>query len=587
LALAGGDGSKTLVEASDQNGRLLMPLYVGVIGIRGVKASPRLSKKIDQAIDLLFSAVPPFAEPYIQLIAVSTLQEGSDQLVAKEMLARINTGLEVILPFAQTDYEQDFAAAEARDTLRLLLQHARRVGTIRAESASQSATHDLPGTPSANFLEDGDDPLLRLSYSPDASYAAVGSTIVDRSDVLLAIWDGKADPPDDQVPLGGTFAAIQRARVQGRPLIWVRPEGGESPTLLTENLELTTAQEQTDEEWPWPWRDKSLRRLQQYNAADISEADLASQRSECAQDLPSTPSISPRLHYETFVQWLLPPLARSSYLARSWSRRTSLVEFGLYFLSWMAVSSVAYQLIWNKDHRWVALEVIALVLILVGLSAAHRLEMQDRWTAYEYLAERLRCSLVLALIGADIKIGTGPDPIGAEPAMARAFYSFWTCRPPSRATDEDVPALRQLLGEHWIPGLAAAEYRTADRSRRLVKHLHVAVGILFVVSLLVAIVHFSTEVKPAWLRDLLSWLSISVPASGAAVSGYLEQTGYRHEYERNRQLARGLERVGAQVLLASQLDDIRNAATKIDELIREANGERFAAARRQGFATPG
>ena len=123
------------------------------------------------------------------LTLVSSLAEGADQLVAEEALA---VGYQLVspLPFARDLYEQDFVRDKSVETFRRLLGQA-------------SEIMELPGervTPAAD----------------QAAYAKAGQRMLDKVDVLLAIWNGAAARGT-----GGTAEIIASAVKRGLPTVWI------------------------------------------------------------------------------------------------------------------------------------------------------------------------------------------------------------------------------------------------------------------------------------------------------------------------------------------------------------------------------
>jgi hypothetical protein len=119
------------------------------------------------------------------LIGITSLAAGADQLFAEIVLQNGGT-LEAIIPFA--DYEKTFADHEDLETYRSLLASA--------------ATVEL--------LERGD--------SNEEAYLLAGKRVVDLSELVLALWDGK--PAQG---LGGTADVVQYARDTRKKIIHLNP----------------------------------------------------------------------------------------------------------------------------------------------------------------------------------------------------------------------------------------------------------------------------------------------------------------------------------------------------------------------------
>lgn len=131
-------------------------------------------------------------------VAVSALAEGADRLFADAALA-LGYELHVCLPFTSADYETTFTDPAGHAEYHRLLGLAR-------------STIELPGT-----LADS-----------KAGYEAVGHAMVDASDIVVAVWDGKPS-----AGRGGTPEIIEHALGCGRPAVWVDAAYLRKPIILT------------------------------------------------------------------------------------------------------------------------------------------------------------------------------------------------------------------------------------------------------------------------------------------------------------------------------------------------------------------
>ena len=130
--------------------------------------------------EIIRAALPP-------LVAITSLAAGADQAVANEVLA-VDGKLEVIVPCRR--YERSFQSSAAAKEFRSLLSRADDVTRLDYEEPSEEA------------------------------YWAAGRAVVDRSDLLLAVWDGQPARG-----LGGTADVVAYAREIGTPVRIVWPTG--------------------------------------------------------------------------------------------------------------------------------------------------------------------------------------------------------------------------------------------------------------------------------------------------------------------------------------------------------------------------
>jgi hypothetical protein len=168
---------------------------IGVTGHRILAEVDRLETGLDEVVRRLEATFPD------AWTVISALAEGSDRLVSNRLLARPATRLVVVLPVERRDYETDFET-----------------------EASRAEFHDLLGR-AAEVIEVAPQP------SRDEAYEAGGLTVLERADVLVAIWDGQRAQGR-----GGTGGVVAKVRERGLPLAWVhagnRRPGTDVPTSL-------------------------------------------------------------------------------------------------------------------------------------------------------------------------------------------------------------------------------------------------------------------------------------------------------------------------------------------------------------------
>ena len=81
--------------------------------------------------------------------------------------------IEVVLPLTKEDYLEDFETEESKHEFEELLNKARRPITLRKYLLKKSYRHE------------------DLAESRRQAYKAVGQYVVNRCDILIALWDGE------------------------------------------------------------------------------------------------------------------------------------------------------------------------------------------------------------------------------------------------------------------------------------------------------------------------------------------------------------------------------------------------------------
>jgi hypothetical protein len=149
-------------------------ITLGVTGHRVLPGGAALGERVDGAIDALADGR--------RVHLLTSLAEGADRLVAHRVLARAGGTIEAILPLAVDDYEDDFADPPSRAEFRDLLDRAGATEVVTAPTRT-------------------------------AAYEAAGFAVVERSEALVALWDGR--PARGR---GGTADVVAHARRLGHPV---------------------------------------------------------------------------------------------------------------------------------------------------------------------------------------------------------------------------------------------------------------------------------------------------------------------------------------------------------------------------------
>jgi hypothetical protein len=163
---------------------------IGVIGHRYLSDPESIEKQVDLA---LLRIQETFKGDKLNIL--SQLAIGADQIVARRALTYPETRLLVPLPMPLDIYLEDFGASAARDAFFELYRRAYEIWT-------------LPG-----------------AGTRDDAYYAAGVFLVERSDVVVAVWDGQAARGR-----GGTAEMVALSRERGIPLAWILARNNASST---------------------------------------------------------------------------------------------------------------------------------------------------------------------------------------------------------------------------------------------------------------------------------------------------------------------------------------------------------------------
>jgi hypothetical protein len=175
-----------------------VPPTLGVTGHRLI--SPEARQWLIPQLDAFFAGFP------VPGRLVSALAEGADRLVAGRALAA-GWSLMAVLPFPAEEYEADF----------------RRPVTpgVSAEACVREFRDLLASA--------ADVAVLPYSHAPDPvpGYEAAGEVVVERADMLIALWDGV-----ENGPRAGTSATVRLARRRGVAIWWANTRHCVRPQML-------------------------------------------------------------------------------------------------------------------------------------------------------------------------------------------------------------------------------------------------------------------------------------------------------------------------------------------------------------------
>ena len=163
---------------------------IGVTGHRIIPNKILIQKRVYKALEELDKILD---DGDIKFIVISPLAEGADRIVANEILRwpNGNPQLEVVLPLKLSEYIKDFKDQKSINEFQALLNQASFIETIGKKKDRNDA------------------------------YEEAGQTIVDRCDILIAIWDEKPSRGK-----GSSSEIVDYAKKLGREIILINSETG-------------------------------------------------------------------------------------------------------------------------------------------------------------------------------------------------------------------------------------------------------------------------------------------------------------------------------------------------------------------------
>lgn len=524
------------------DGRVPFTFRIGVTGHRDLADPDRLRGLIREAMNRFRDLVPAPPEPGVALVVVSALAEGADRLVAAEVLTDPDARLEVALPLPVSDYLEDFKTQQSKEEFRDLLARARASDVWQAPAG----------------------------LGADEAYERAGRYVVDRCDALIAVWDGEKSRGR-----GGTAEIVGYAQEQGVPIAWVHTTGGPPVSYALDNKRAEVVR-------------AAAAKLRTYNAGQIGKPEFDRRvrelRSELMPDVaPEIPVDPLGLSRETIADWVFPYFIRADILALRYQRRFRWLSLAVFVLAALAVAVVAVQTNFWPALNWLAAFEVAFLAALLGILVMNRrLRLHDQWISSRFLAERLRSSYFLALAQTGDRRGRSARLTylsdSSEAWIERALAEVSAHRPELDRTPP-VRALRDYLNRYWIHSQISYHERTSGWQNTFERRLISLTEVLFSVTLIAAFAHiFAGTIHGFWER-LLIVVSISVPAFGAAVHGFSTQRQFRRHSDRFGRMASVLAQVQAEMTDATTVEQVREVAAAMEQIMREENSDWFGVMR--------
>ena len=492
----------------------------------------------------------------LSYVVLSALADGADRLVVREVMKCRGARLEAVLPFPLDEYRRDFSGESTEDFNALL--------------SAASTVRTLP-----------------LSPERTACYERAGRSIVDRSDVLIALWDGAASRGR-----GGTAEIVEYAKRRGVPRIVI------STVDETKTIE-TIGPDQAEFPKGACMSDEAFRRLDHYNREPIDGGVFADQLRDRLADVDSEApqDATDSLPVKALSDWVLPYFVRADVLAKRHQAVDGRYGVLLFTLAAVAVVAVALQAQFFRETRQIVLiELLALVVIGVLLRTRRPLRAHERWITYRYLAEQLRSAFFLVMAGVDppgsktrersVDESTQEDRLhedASEEWIRRALEEVSSQRP-SVEGPRDFGRLSTYLAAKWVDQQADYYMEATHSHKRQHDRLTGGIWALLVISVVVASLHIAgvgegDRGEEESVGKALVVLSISLPACAAALGGIRELRDHRRHAERYERATRLLTAKSAKMRAARDPETIAAVAAEAARVMRDEGSDWFGVVR--------
>jgi hypothetical protein len=187
-------------------------IRVGITGLRTLRKEAQvraaIRRIVAQDIRVLFASGAGESEKPFAFRVLTCMADGTDQIVADEMLHLGNTTVTAVLPLEETEYREQVVDQATFD--RIL---AASTETIRLQRVPLG--EEIPGST-----------RQELTRRREELYDAASRYVVDHCDVLLAVWNRRGGEMESawRREGEGTARAIEYALRLKRPVIVIDPE---------------------------------------------------------------------------------------------------------------------------------------------------------------------------------------------------------------------------------------------------------------------------------------------------------------------------------------------------------------------------
>jgi len=587
-------------------------LRVGVTGHRDPITTAAVRKMVTSAVsrvmvimeEIMTGSLDPSngGTTPIEIRVVSSLAEGADRIVVNSVFDATKvrpwwtSRLAATIPYDIAHFrEHDCRTEESREDFDRLL---------RFDPSPRTLQHAIPH----------DD------EQRDRWYRDVGRHVVDRCDLLMALWDGT----DNNKP-AGTAATVKRALDEGTPVVWipttrasgeaaVAPTGvnrveptlimrlspSDQPTQTSYSLERTSPKRLRKHLVKYF---KKVRRrsdfierlncLQKYNRHALNAHNHPAKSVEEASPAPSSEEfVSDMASLEEQVsRWIVPKRVMADELAhwyQSWFRCLDVAVYGLTVVavSLGAVSLGAGPLGIRGWWVWglVGIEFFALLIVFVVVIFDGRRKAHDRWVGFRAVAEYFRSSQFVCYVALNtLRTPSDPMPL-VEGTLARArivpwfapvIEDVWENRPEHRMPDADVSMVGNILLEGWVDDQKSWHEKESRRHACWHTFYRWAIRITFVLSFIMVAVHLVLSIygwrHPAhWLdtRDaVVAVIVIALASTGAALNSLAAHANHGGHAERYKEVAYELGQQREEIKSAKTFDDLRHRIIKVRRIM--------------------
>lgn len=485
-------------------------------------------------------------EPLLRII--SPLAEGADMLAAETALDN-GFELQCAIPFDRDEYEKDFEASDSIRSYRDMLEKA-------------TAVFELNGSRRTKALE-------------NESYQAVGRLVLNQSDVIIAVWDGKKARGK-----GGTGQVVKEAIKLEIPVIWINTAAGHQVRILTGNeygmnegeslsvldtrirqllmhtnlgdAEIRDAYfEETQPQRSWGVIFEVFCDFFSGDKIDASGVHVKNFEQKTREEWQHSNNSSDKNKESTeFLNNMTVQIDEKLLLHYSWADNLANYYSNVYRSSFVANYILAGLAVFfallavtvpSYEKEWIFIELLIIVSILVVTRIGNKKRWHERWIDYRLLSEEIRQLRFLAPLG--LTTPAFRVPAHDTHGDPRNTWVNWHFRAIVRQLGivsasinrKYLESYRLLLSGREIKGQIEYHEKNYPRFHEIHKRLHYLGNALFILTLIAVLLHFPFS------SEWLTLCAAVFPAFGAAFYGIRTQGEFEQIAKRSRAMSAKLK----------------------------------------------
>ena len=514
----------------------------------------------------------------LRLSILTSLAEGADRIVADVVNKISGSRPEVVLPMPAADYEKTFEVPDPGS---------------KPDPVSNSEAEAKPD-PVGEFRD-----ILRRDPSPRVmggapatkeerhkAYFAAGKYIVDRCDVLIAVWNGEV-----KKGAGGTSDVIEYARGFDRPVDAEHPDRPRwrKPVMiihLDKELKVTPDVEATI---ALP----GIAQLDAFNALPLpTQGELDEKEKELLEkeEDPSTnevrpPAISGTPHGTAVKAHVLPLYVQASKVAARCKGAHEWNGEAVYIMGVFAVLFVGFG--WMSEvvgHAASMIEAALLICILCTILIAHWKKTHRHWLQHRFLAERCRAAFYMQILGVRPNVTRPFDMLAEHDDDAWVVRVFEEVQggleraSPRPARDDGwLEQARQLIDVHLLDGQIKWHSRTAMKLEKLAKSYSYWLVGAFVAALVTALVNVLTHHGNfSAFGPGLALVAIMLPVIAGAIEGVRAQREFSRRANVSKRMKAELEALKTRLNEVTDPEKFQSLLQEVDRSLMRESAEWLA-----------